>query len=156
MPDALEKLLAAHLAAVEALFGEFALDDHLGGDAGVVSAGEPQGIVAAHAMPADDCIDLGVLEHVAHVERAGDVGGRDHERKYAAAGLGIGMENAAVDPPLGPMRLEPLRLVDLIDLHWNLYDTGSLGLMGRGWRRGEAILPNRAIPIFGHILPIYC
>ena len=49
--------------------GELALDHHLGGDAGVVGAGQPERVVAAHAVPADGDIDLGVLEHVAHVER---------------------------------------------------------------------------------------
>ena len=37
LPDALLELFAAHGAAVEALFGELALDHHLGGDAGVVA-----------------------------------------------------------------------------------------------------------------------
>ena len=47
LPDALFELLAAQVAAVDALFGELALHHHLGGDAGVVGAGQPQGVVAA-------------------------------------------------------------------------------------------------------------
>ena len=66
-----------------AFFGEFALDHHLGGDAGVVGAGQPEGVVAAHAMPADGDVDFGVLQHVADVERAGDIGRRDDEREDA-------------------------------------------------------------------------
>ena len=85
LPDALFEFFAAEVAAVDAFFGELALDHHLGGDAGVVGAGEPEGVVAEHAMPADGDVDLGVLEHVADVERAGDVGRRDDERKDAAA-----------------------------------------------------------------------
>ena len=73
--------------AVDAFLGQLALHHHLGGDAGVVGAGQPERVVAEHAMPADGDVDLGVLEHVADVERAGDVGRRNDERKYAAAGV---------------------------------------------------------------------
>ena len=92
--------------------GELALDDHLGGDAGVIGAGEPERGVAAHAMPADGDVDLGVLQHVAHVERAGDVGRRNDERKYRFAGLECGVVDAGFDPPLSPVGLEPLGLVN--------------------------------------------
>ncbi len=68
-PDALFELLAAQVAVVDALFGELALHHHLGGDAGVVGAGQPQRVVAEHAMPADGDVDLGVLQHVTDVQR---------------------------------------------------------------------------------------
>ncbi len=87
-PDALFEFFAAEVAAVDAFFGEFALDHHLGGDAGVVGAGQPERVLAEHAMPADGDVDLGVFEHVADVQRAGDVGRRDDERKDLGAGLG--------------------------------------------------------------------
>ena len=84
LPDALFEFFAAEVAAVDAFLGELAFDHHLGGDAGVIGAGKPEGVVADHAMPADGDIDLGVLQHVADVERAGDVGRRDDEREDAA------------------------------------------------------------------------
>ena len=65
LPDALFELFAAQVAAVDAFFGELALHHHLGGDAGVIGAGQPERVVAEHAVPADGDIDLGVLEHVA-------------------------------------------------------------------------------------------
>ena len=52
----------------------------------MVGAGQPEGVVAEHAMPADGHVDLGVLQHVAHVERAGDVGRRDDEREVRLPG----------------------------------------------------------------------
>ena len=52
-----------------------ALHHHLRGDAGVVGAGQPERVVAEHAMPADDDVDLGVLEHVAHVQDPVTLGG---------------------------------------------------------------------------------
>ena len=53
LPDPLDELLAAHRAAVGCwLSMQLALDHHLGGDAGVVGAGLPQHVRAAHALEA--------------------------------------------------------------------------------------------------------
>ena len=128
LPDALFEFLAAQVAAVDALFGELALHHHLGGDAGVVGAGQPQRVVAEHAMPADGDVDLGVLEHVADVQRAGDVGRRNDEGKDARRGFSRGgAEDAGVDPPLRPMRLEPLGLVHFLNLHGKDHDIRGTG-----------------------------
>ena len=116
-PDALDEFVASQGAAVEPFFGEFAFDDHLGSDAGVVGAGQPEGVVAAHAMPADGDVDFGMLQHVADVERAGNVGRRNDEGKDARLHLFRGVEDTGVNPPLGPVRFEALGLVDLLDWH---------------------------------------
>ena len=55
---------------VEDLF----FDDGLGGDAGVVGAGHPKGIITLHAAEPNEDVLEGVVEGVAHVEGAGDVG----------------------------------------------------------------------------------
>src|SRR5438874_2993704 len=68
-------------------------------------------------MPADDGVDLGMLQHVAHVERSGDVRRRDDEREDASTGFGGRVEDAPIDPPPRPVRLKPLWLIDLFDLH---------------------------------------
>ena len=83
----------------------------------MVGARQPQRVVAAHAVPAHGDVDFGVLQHVADVQHPGHVGRRNHQRKYLAGRLGVGAENARIDPPLRPMRLEPLRLVYFVDLH---------------------------------------
>jgi hypothetical protein len=74
--------------------GELALDHHLRGDAGVVGAGNPDGGVAGHAMPAREDVHLGLVEHVAHVQAAGDVGRRQQldEGLDAACVGGVGTE----------------------------------------------------------------
>src|SRR5690606_40301032 len=73
LPDALDERLAAQVVAGQALLGELALDDVLGGDAGVVHAGQPERLVAEHpGAPGQGGLD-GVVERVADVERLGDV-----------------------------------------------------------------------------------
>ena len=57
VPDALEELLAAQVVAGQALLGaQLFLHADLGGDAGMVGAGQPQGAVALHALEADQDI----------------------------------------------------------------------------------------------------
>ena len=60
----LEELLAADLAAVDALFLELLVDLGLGGDAGVIRADDPAGAVTAHAGVADVGVLDGVVERV--------------------------------------------------------------------------------------------
>jgi hypothetical protein len=79
LPHALDEFFAAQVAALLAFFGEMALDHHLRGDAGVVGAGQPERDEAAHAMPAHDDVHLRLVEHVAHVQAAGDVGRRQQQ-----------------------------------------------------------------------------
>ena len=65
--------------AADTVGGELALDHHLRGDAGVVGARLPERVVAAHAVEAHEGIHDRVVEAVAHVQRAGDIGRRDHD-----------------------------------------------------------------------------
>ena len=94
LPDALDEGFAAEVFAVGAFGGELALDHHLGGDAGVVGAGDPERGLAAHAVPAGEDVHLGLVEHVAHVQAAGDVGRREQDgeglrvRRASSAGVG--------------------------------------------------------------------
>ena len=114
LPDGLFKLLPAEVAEVDALFGELARHYHLGGNSRMVHARKPEHAIAAHTAPAHGDIDLGVLQHVAHMERSGDVGRRDDQREYRLAGLVFGAVNTAFDPPLGPARFEPPWLVNFL------------------------------------------
>ena len=52
-----------------ALLGELALDDVLGGDAGVVHAGQPQRLVALHRRRRISASWMRVVERVADVQR---------------------------------------------------------------------------------------
>ena len=68
------QVVAAHLLGVQLAFHH-----DLGGDAGVVGARLPQGVVAAHAVVAGQGVHEAVLEGVAHVQGAGDVGRRQQD-----------------------------------------------------------------------------
>ena len=65
---------------------ELAFHHDLGGDAGVVGARLPQGVVARHAVIAGERVHQGVLEGVPHVQRAGDVGRRQHDAVGGSVG----------------------------------------------------------------------
>src|SRR5690606_34962467 len=72
---------AAQRIARFALAGDrqVAADHHLGRDPGVVGAHLPQRAVAAHAVVAHQRVLQGVLERMAHVQGAGDVGRRQQD-----------------------------------------------------------------------------
>ena len=57
------------------------LDDHLRGDAGVIRAGLPKHVLAAHPLEAAENVLQGRVERVAHVQGAGDVRRRNDDRE---------------------------------------------------------------------------
>ena len=94
---------------------ELPLHHHLGGDAGVVGAGQPQREESAHAMPAHDDVHLRLVEHVAHVQAPGHIRRRQQQSEHRrasrpAGGVGDG-EELLFDPVLGPARFNRARLV---------------------------------------------
>ena len=125
-PDALDELLARQVVARLALGGQLALDDDLRGDAGVVAAHHPVGVLAQHPVVADERVHQGLLERMAHVQRAGDVGRRQLDAVGGVAGRlggcragGVGTrgrpvgEVAARFPQGIPARLDGRRLETL-------------------------------------------
>jgi hypothetical protein len=64
---------------------QLALDDDLRGDAGVVGARHPQRVVAAHAVVAGQRVHDGLVERVAHVQRARHVGRRQLDGRTRAS-----------------------------------------------------------------------
>ncbi len=99
-PHPLEELFPPHLAAAGlAALGQLPLDHHLGGDAGMVGARLPQHVLAAHALEAAEDILQRVVERMAHMQRAGDVGRRNDDR------IRFGLK------PFGPAGAEGFRLL---------------------------------------------
>ena len=113
-PDALQKLLAAQIVAGQPLLGtQLLLHLDLGGDAGVVCAGEPQCLIALHPLEAGQDVLQRAVQRVPHVELAGDVGGRHDDGKRLLVRIGLGLEAAAVHPHLVDPGLHIPRIVHL-------------------------------------------
>ena len=124
-PDALDEFLAPEVVAALALFLELALDHDLRGDAGVVGADHPVGVEAAHAMEADQRVHQGLLERMAHVQRAGDVRRRqlDAVRRFAVI---VMAEVAARFPALVPALLDRRGIEALVQHYFGgIVDSGS-------------------------------
>ena len=86
VPHALEERLAADVVPRDALGGQLALDERVDGDGGVVDAGQPERVVAEHAVPAHQRVLDGDGERVADVQLTGEVGRRhDHGERPLAA-----------------------------------------------------------------------
>ena len=120
VPAGLKEPLAANLKARDALLLEPLVHLGLGGDSGVVRAEDPAGGTAAHAIVPDEAVLDGVVQRMAHVEDAGDVGGRDHDGAVTDA-LGAPIA-ARTHPCLDELGLGCLRVIGL----WHLFHGASL------------------------------
>ena len=103
VPDAVDEGFAAEIASVDAFAGELLFDHTLGGDAGVVAAGQPESGMTEHAAPADEGVFDGQGDGVAEMEDAGHVGrGHDHREGVeivAVVIVGIGRGEPAAPFP---------------------------------------------------------
>ena len=73
LPDPFQERFASDVVAAYSIGLELALNDHLGGDAGVVGPHLPKCLPAFHALVANQRVHEGVLEPMPQVEAAGDV-----------------------------------------------------------------------------------
>ena len=112
------------------LFLELLLDHHLRGDAGVVGAGEPENFPAVHAGFAGEDVLDGVVEHMPHVQHAGDVGRGDDDGIRGLGGRGVGHKTLPVEPEPVPFFLNGLRLVGFWNFRHKLLTTDE-----HGWTR---------------------
>jgi hypothetical protein len=117
LPDTFEKFGAAEVAPVLLPLHQLPLDHHLGGDAGMVGAGLPQHVAAAHALEAAEDVLQRVVERVAHVERARHVRRRDHdgERRGVFSFRAASHERAALLPDGGHAAFDIGGLVVFLD-----------------------------------------
>ena len=93
-----EEGLPPDVVAGLALGGELPLQEHVHGDGSVIGAGDPQRVVAVHALVADEDVLQRVVEGVPPVQRARDVGRRDDDAVGGLGGGGIGAEQSALFP----------------------------------------------------------
>ena len=117
-PDLVDEGIAADRVTVRLLpLHHLPLDHHLGGDAGMVHARLPQDVAAAHPLEAGEHVLKRVVQRVADVERAGDVGRRDddRERLRPRRGAGTGLEGAGGLPQGCDPRLDIRRVKGLLE-----------------------------------------
>jgi hypothetical protein len=111
LPDAPLELFAPEPLAREALGLELSLDHDLRRDARVVGAGQPERLEALHPLPPRKDVHQRVLEGVAHVEVAGYVRRRDHDRIHGRVRVRVRRVVAARFPLPVPALLGALRVV---------------------------------------------
>jgi hypothetical protein len=113
-----DQFLAAEVVAGLLLLAEDEpLHHRLRGDAGVVGAGHPQGVVTLHPPPADEHVLQRVVERVAHVQGAGHVRRRDDDREGFAIRVRVAVEVAALLPEFvfdAVHQRQPRRLDDVL------------------------------------------
>jgi hypothetical protein len=102
LPHAGDEVLAAQFLARQALVLQLALHHDLRGDARVVGARHPQRVVAAHAVVARQRVHDGLVERMAHVQRARDVGRRQLDRERRLGRIQRRLVDAALFPQRRP------------------------------------------------------
>ncbi|MEJ0042408.1 MAG: hypothetical protein WDM81_09400 [Rhizomicrobium sp.] len=112
-PHRFEEFLAAQGDAALLALGQLALDDELGGDAGMVGADLPEHVLAAHPLEADEDVLERVVERVADMQPPGDVRRRDHDAERLGIRTAAGLEGAGrlplgVDAPFHGFGVECL------------------------------------------------
>ncbi len=103
LPDALHKGFAPEIVPGFAFIpGKGALHHVLRGDAGVVSAGNPEHVPALLPRVAAEHVHEGVVQRMAHVQRPGDVGRGNDDGKGLSGRGGVGREGAVAFPVFTP------------------------------------------------------
>ena len=101
LPGMFHELVAGDLLFGNSLLLELGHNLGLRGDGGVVHSRNPTGVHAQHPCATDQNILDGAVEHVAHVQHAGDIGRRQNHR-VGLPSIRFGMEIAAVHPMFIP------------------------------------------------------
>ena len=137
-PDFVDEGGAAQVVAGFAFTGELALDHDLRGNARVVGAGHPQRVLAQHAVVARERVHDGLVERVAHVQRARHVGRRQLNGERGFLGVQRRLVHAALLPGRAPVRFQRGGLKRFGQgLQTGLLD-GRGGVLGKGLGGGLA------------------
>ena len=82
----------------------------------MIGAGQPQGLVALHAAPADQRVLKSIIQRVPHMQLAGDIGGRNDDGVGFLFAFGIGVEVVFIQPELVGAVFDLLGVIDLFQL----------------------------------------
>ena len=102
IPNFVQKCGAAHFRpAWQFRRRQLPLNHHLRCDPRMIRAGLPKRIKPPHAVPADQDILQSVVERMPHVQRARNIGGRDHNAEcFGAFRIRTGLKTARFFPSL--------------------------------------------------------
>ncbi len=104
LPCVLQELLTRQVALLYSLLCQPVHDLGLRGYRRMVGAWHPAGVLPLHACAAHQNVLNGVVQHVPHVQHAGDVWRRNHNRVRLAA-VGLRAEEFVFQPVLIPFAL---------------------------------------------------
>ena len=125
LPDAGDEGFATQIVTGFVFFFlELFFDDGLCRDAGMIDARNPQRILTAHAGDTGEDVLERVIDGVAQVQRAGDIGRWDDDGVGLAGDGGVGTESVGVLPEFVDGRLEGGGVVGFGEiLHGRLTET---------------------------------
>ena len=110
IPGVGEELLTSKGMLIDTLLGELSHDFSLGRYGSMVGAGNPASVLAGHTGTTHQYILNSIIQHVAHVEHAGDIRGWNHYGIRFTI-IGGGMEKTMIHPILIPLILNIFRIV---------------------------------------------
>ena len=113
VPALLQEAFSSQRVLVDSLFLQGIDDLDLGGDGRVVGPGLPEGIISLHPLEADQDILHGIVQGMAHMELAGDIGRGDDDRKGLFTVVNFRVEVLFVLPVLINTVLDSLGIVGL-------------------------------------------
>ena len=152
-PDALDEGFAAHVVTALAFLGEGAFHHVLRGDAGVVGAGNPQHVLALLTGMTAEYVLKGLVQGVADVQNARDVGRRNDDGIGVAGGGQIGREGLGFFPVLAPVSFHFLRFIGF-GQHFKA-PMVKISAVPQGGQVGAAPLRRKRLPSLSR-LPISC
>ena len=127
LPNPFHEFLPAQVVPGQAFFLlQFFFHLDLGGQTRMVIARQPAGVVSQHPMPAHQDVLEGIVQGMAHVELAGDVGRRDHHTEGFPALVHRLMEKPVFDPICIPFFLHRSRIIYFGDVVFFCHKSASL------------------------------
>ena len=111
-PDPSDERVAAEVVAgLLFLLEQPPFDHRLRGDARVVGAGHPEGVVPLHPTPTDQDVLQRIVQRVPQVQRPGDIRWRDHDRVRRLVARRVGVKVPLFEPGVVPAALGVLGIV---------------------------------------------
>ena len=135
-PNLVDETVTPKVTAADILFSKLALNNHLCGDTGMVGARLPQRIAPGHPMIANEQILQSECQRMSHMQIAGHIWRRHHDRIGRFLRLRVTGKMPAGHPLIVPVRLNGVwvigfwqnrighgsyRLVGLVEIKYSVY-----------------------------------